>query len=608
MEQTKKYNAFISYKHSEPDIYIATQIQKKLERFKLPKSLRKKYPKERWKINRIFRDQDELTLADNLSEEIDEALKDSEYLIIICTPRLKASEWCKRESEVFKDLYGLEHTLLVLAEGEPEDSFPENQWYRDKEITDENGNIKIIREDVEPLAADVRATDKKTLDKMINNAVLRLAAQMYGIDYDDLKRRHREQRIHLIAGISGIAAGVFFIFGLVCFFLMMQINSLKGNLEDKNIQLEESNSRLEDMNRDINNKNEELEALNTELQEQYTLEQEKYAKSMKSVSQELLENGLRLDSLYAVRNAMPSSKNDTSVPYVASAEYALSNALFAYDNEVLVPTEILPMIPYDDDEFWGDFEEYRYLDQWFTDDRLVGMGFIKDDILLLVSFNGNFYIHNDDIAGFVNVNNLYFAEKPTPHVNCATCKDHKLYLNFSGTDYMVCYEYLQRDDVIKVETQTDVNLYNLHGALMREGEEKASSDGKYKIKAGSNRKVYIYGENEDDPVKIFYDISGYVFGMNKLEGTDYYILITGSRCSYLLDKNLDMVARIGFYYGYSKEDKRILTYRQDDFNWSDFTIYSYPIKSYDELISEADELLKDYTPSEETLLKYEMLK
>ena len=47
--------------------------------------------------------------------------------------------------------------------------FPENQWYRDKEITDENGNTKIIREDVEPLAADVRATDKKTLDKMIKS-------------------------------------------------------------------------------------------------------------------------------------------------------------------------------------------------------------------------------------------------------------------------------------------------------------------------------------------------------------------------------------------------------------------------------------------------------
>ena len=135
-----KFNAFISYRHVEPDIYVAKKLQQKLEHFKLPKSLRKKFPKERWRITRVFRDQDELPLADSLSEEIDEALKESEYLIAVCSPRYKESEWCKKEIEDYTKMYGLEKTLLVLVEGEPEDSFPENQLYRDKIIKDENGN------------------------------------------------------------------------------------------------------------------------------------------------------------------------------------------------------------------------------------------------------------------------------------------------------------------------------------------------------------------------------------------------------------------------------------------------------------------------------------
>ena len=188
-----KYNAFISYRHTEPDMYVAKRLQQKLEHFKLPISLRKKFPKERWRINRIFRDQDELSLADSLSEEIDEALQDSEYLIALCSPRYKESDWCNKEIEDYKKMYGLEKILLVLVEGEPETAFPENQLYRDKTVTDEAGNTVTVREEIEPLAADVRGADNKARNKMIDDAVVRLAAMMYELDYDDLKRRHREQ-------------------------------------------------------------------------------------------------------------------------------------------------------------------------------------------------------------------------------------------------------------------------------------------------------------------------------------------------------------------------------------------------------------------------------
>ena len=69
------YNAFISYRHSELDSEIASGIHKRLESFSLPKNLRKQFPKEMHRIKRVFRDTEELPLADNLSDPIDEALR-----------------------------------------------------------------------------------------------------------------------------------------------------------------------------------------------------------------------------------------------------------------------------------------------------------------------------------------------------------------------------------------------------------------------------------------------------------------------------------------------------------------------------------------------------
>ena len=133
MSKAKHYNAFISYRHSKLDSAVAISLHRKLERFRLPGNLRKDYPKDKWKIERVFRDEDELPLADNLSDPIEEALKNSDFLIVICTPRLPESKWCAKEIETFKKLHGQDHILAVLAEGEPDDSFPEAICYKEIE-------------------------------------------------------------------------------------------------------------------------------------------------------------------------------------------------------------------------------------------------------------------------------------------------------------------------------------------------------------------------------------------------------------------------------------------------------------------------------------------
>ena len=87
--ETLHYDAFISYRHTEKDIAVAKELQQSLERFRIPKSIRQAYGME--KISRIFRDQEELEITSDLSKRIEDALRTSEYLIVICSPGYKQS-------------------------------------------------------------------------------------------------------------------------------------------------------------------------------------------------------------------------------------------------------------------------------------------------------------------------------------------------------------------------------------------------------------------------------------------------------------------------------------------------------------------------------------
>ena len=54
----ERYNAFISYKHAPLDTKVASEIQTRLERFRIPKAIQKSSGIK--KIDRIFRDKEEL--------------------------------------------------------------------------------------------------------------------------------------------------------------------------------------------------------------------------------------------------------------------------------------------------------------------------------------------------------------------------------------------------------------------------------------------------------------------------------------------------------------------------------------------------------------------
>ena len=283
-----KYDAFISYRHCDLDKYVAENLHKILENYELPKKLKEKLNIKGKTFKRVFRDQEELPLSSNLEDPILKALNDSKYLIVICSPRLKDSLWCKKEIETFKKIRGRENIFCVLIEGEPADSFPEEVLYDEKEIVSKDGKVRKEKIPVEPLAADVRGKTKKEVLKKIKEEKLRLAAAMYNIDYDDLRQRHKlrkQKRILTTSIIITIACILFTIYSLVMF---IKINTQQNILA------------------------------------------EHQALALASKSEECLKKDNRYDAIKASYQALTNFE-EVKMPYTAEAEYALVESLGVYD-------------------------------------------------------------------------------------------------------------------------------------------------------------------------------------------------------------------------------------------------------------------------------------
>ncbi len=268
-----KYDAFISYRHLPKDMFVAKRVHKALETTKIPKKIQREIGRK--KIDRVFRDQEELPIGSDLGSNIEAALREAAFLVVICSPQTKESYWVMKEIDTFISMHGRENILAVLVEGEPADSFPPQL------LTDENGSP------VEPLAADVRGDSPKEVKKKLKTESLRLAASILHVDYDDLKQRHRERQMRRNVGIAASVAVVAVAFGIYNAYNLSKINS--------------------------------------EYQQKLINE----SKVLAATALDILEDG---DTKTAALVAMEGlSTEENKRPYVADSVYALSQALGTYN-------------------------------------------------------------------------------------------------------------------------------------------------------------------------------------------------------------------------------------------------------------------------------------
>ncbi|MDF2544355.1 MAG: hypothetical protein K0S47_4073 [Herbinix sp.] len=216
-KKTYTYEAFISYRHVEPDKSIAKSLLTMLETYRIPTKLAKKLGKDR--IGKVFRDREELPVSENLTGDIHTALSNSHFLIVICSKNTPASKYCAKEIAEFKEMHGSSNILTLLIDGEPDNAFPQELRYSTIKLIDELGVEKTFTEDIEPLAADIRAEKLSMMKKKLKRyEILRLLAPILGVSYDTLKDREKErkhQRLQTTISLSIAAASILaFIIGI----------------------------------------------------------------------------------------------------------------------------------------------------------------------------------------------------------------------------------------------------------------------------------------------------------------------------------------------------------------------------------------------------------
>lgn len=183
------YSAFISY--SSKDVGWARWLHQGLERFKLPKNTPNDLPIKRVgqrRLKPVFRDRDELSASADLGQQINAALVESHFLIVICSPNSAKSLWVDAEVAEFQRLGRQSRILCLIVDGEPGTSdlalrcFPPS-------LTSDTG--------VEPLAGDVRPDrDGK------HAALLKLLAAMLEVRFDDLRQRDQSRRLRQLTIIA----------------------------------------------------------------------------------------------------------------------------------------------------------------------------------------------------------------------------------------------------------------------------------------------------------------------------------------------------------------------------------------------------------------------
>ena len=263
-----KYGAFISYRHVEPDLTIAEILHDMIEKFNIPKHLRTVSNDgsliDDKHVFRVFRDREELSTKD-LSTMIEEAIANSENLIVICSKRTSLSPWCRKEVQLFKKIHGANNIIPILIEGEPDESFIDElknlkATFINSENVEEEKNIELLAADIRPdevkspsfkgyeilqNSKDPKLNEltKKSLDILKKSEIYRIVASMLNVNYGDLKLRHQERYLKRIiyTSVAASIAMLIFVVSVTTLYLKSVVSERKANEQSSLMTLNMAN-------------------------------------------------------------------------------------------------------------------------------------------------------------------------------------------------------------------------------------------------------------------------------------------------------------------------------------------------------------------------------
>ena len=190
-----KYFAFISY--SSNDTAWGKKLQKKLEHYKMPATLCSEHNWQRTPIKPVFFAPTDIQPG-GLSEELQERLKASQNLIVICSPNSAKSQWVGKEIEFFHNLGRTKNIHFFIVEGTPHSKDPETECFNP--VVNQLGLPEI-------LGANIHEKNYKWPWLNKERAYVQLVSKLLGVEFDTIWQRHKRQLIRkAVAWTAGAIA------------------------------------------------------------------------------------------------------------------------------------------------------------------------------------------------------------------------------------------------------------------------------------------------------------------------------------------------------------------------------------------------------------------
>ena len=179
MKQQYKYFAFISY--NSHDTSWGKRLQRKLEGYRMPATLCSEHGWARKPINPVFFAPTDIQPG-GLTEELQDRLRASKNLIVICSPYSAKSEWVGKEIAFFYSLGRAKDIYFFIVDGVPHSGDPDTECFNPvvntlglPEILGANINEKVYR--------------WPWLNR--ERAYVQLITKLLGVEFDNIWQRHR---------------------------------------------------------------------------------------------------------------------------------------------------------------------------------------------------------------------------------------------------------------------------------------------------------------------------------------------------------------------------------------------------------------------------------
>ena len=186
MEQEYKYFAFISY--SSHDYKWGKRIQDKLEHYRMPTTQCSKHGWKRQPMRPVFFAPTDIQPG-GLSEELQERLKASRNLIVVCSPHSARSEWVGKEIAYFHQLGRTQRIQFFIVDGIPHSGNPKTECFNP--ITKTLGLPEI-------LGANIHERIYRLPWLNQERAYVQLITKLLGVEFDSIWQRHRRMLIRQI--------------------------------------------------------------------------------------------------------------------------------------------------------------------------------------------------------------------------------------------------------------------------------------------------------------------------------------------------------------------------------------------------------------------------